>query len=112
MKQAILSAYRHDALVALLTSKKLDHYFDWILGADDHYAHGKTEQGKQLIQEMNTPAQSILLVGDTVHDFSVAEAMGVDCILVQGGHQSAQRLRACGCPVFNNLNDAEIWLTE
>lgn len=112
VRQAVLSAYHHDALVQLLTSKKLNHFFDWIVGADDHYAHGKEEQGKQLIQDISPPSGQALLIGDTVHDYSVAHAIGVDCILVKGGHQSEQRLQLCGCPVFSNLSEVNTWLAE
>lgn len=112
VKQAILSAYHHDALVELLASKNLSHYFDWILGADDHYAHGKEDQGKELIKDINPLDNATVLIGDTVHDYAVAKTIGIDCILVKGGHQSEERLAACGCPLFNDLHEVESWLKD
>ena len=39
------------------------------------------------------------MIGDSVHDFEVAQALGVRCVLQTAGHQSAQQLRAAGAPV-------------
>jgi len=97
VKQAVLSAYRHDALEAILEEKKLHHCFDWVAGADDHYARGKVEQGLRLIKAMKPPNGTTVMIGDTVHDYVVAQAMEIDCILIEGGHQSAARLATCRC---------------
>ena len=40
---------------------------------------------------------------DTVHDFEVAEAMGVKAALVSNGHNAGPRLEATGAPVFDSL---------
>ncbi len=44
-----------------------------------------------------------MFIGDTVHDFEVAQAMGVQCVLVANGHNSRSRLEATGVPVFDSL---------
>lgn len=36
------------------------------------------------------------MVGDTLHDAEVAEALGFDVCLYSGGHNSAERLREKG----------------
>lgn len=110
IQQAILSAYRHDTLVQLLHDKQVSRYFNWIIGADDHYAHGKAKQGAALLGKMSPPVGRTLMVGDTVHDFEVATQIGIDCILVHSGHQSKKRLEACRCPVFQDLVDAGKWI--
>jgi phosphoglycolate phosphatase len=47
----------------------------------------------------------VVLVGDTVHDFEVATAMGVGCVLVAAGHHARERLSACACPVVESLEE-------
>ena len=37
------------------------------------------------------------------HDFEVAQALGVRCVLQTAGHQSAQQLRATGAPVVPDV---------
>ena len=41
------------------------------------------------------PAET-LMVGDTLHDAEVAAALGFDCVLYSGGHNSEWRLRQKG----------------
>jgi phosphoglycolate phosphatase len=44
------------------------------------------------------------MVGDTLHDVEVAEALGISCVLIAQGHQSRERLDQAGVPVFADLN--------
>ena len=37
--------------------------------------------------------EDTLMIGDTLHDAEVAEALGFDCLLFAGGHNSEWRLR-------------------
>ncbi len=56
----------------------------------------------KLLAQRNLPALTInkyraiftlvLLIGDTIHDFEIAEAIGIDYVLVAGGHNSRERL--------------------
>jgi phosphoglycolate phosphatase len=64
-----------------------------LTGLDNIYAHSKTELGRAWVKELALPGPDILMVGDTVHDLEVARAMGVDCVLVAGGHHPVARLR-------------------
>jgi phosphoglycolate phosphatase len=54
---------------------------------------------------MGKPKEEILLIGDTLHDHEVAEATGINCILVAHGHQSAERLKYSGRDVVNNFDE-------
>ena len=75
------------------------------MGLSDFYAQGKIENGKALVGEINAPANQIVLIGDTIHDYEVAQAIGVDCILFSGGHQTKKRLAECGVVMIENLNE-------
>lgn len=103
LPQAVLSAYEQKALLEATDYFELTGLFTDIVGLNDIYAHGKLENGKQYIAELNVDPAEVLFVGDTIHDFEVAEAMGVHCALVANGHNSRERLEACGVPVFDSL---------
>ena len=48
-------------------------------------------------------AGSVLLIGDTMHDYEVANDAGWQCTLYLEGHQDAERLKSCGCRTFSDL---------
>ena len=90
--QAVLSAMEHDSLETSLKAKGVYSYFDAITGINDHYAHSKVDIGKELISNLPFQKSEIVLIGDSLHDYEVANELGVDHILVANGHQSYQRL--------------------
>jgi len=108
LSQAVLSAYEQKALLEATDYFRLTGYFDDIIGLNDIYAAGKVENGKQYIAKLDVPPEEVLFIGDTVHDFEVAEAMGVRCALVANGHNSQTRLEACGVPVLNSLSGVRV----
>ena len=103
--QYILSAREQEPLEKSLAFYDLRRYFQSVVGLSDHYAQGKVENGKKLIADLRVSPRKIVMIGDTTHDFKVAQAMGVDCILYTGGHQSKERLQSCGAPVINDLTE-------
>jgi len=103
--QAVLSAYQHDTLMQAVDYFGLTAYFTDIIGLNDIYAAGKVENGRTYIAGLDLAPDQILFIGDTIHDFEVAEAMGVNCLLVANGHNSRWRLEACGVPVSETFSD-------
>ena len=103
LTQSILSASKQSYLQQAVEELQIDHKFVAIAGLDNHHAAGKIELGRRLLHQLNLPAGQILLIGDTGHDYEVAQAIGVDCCLISGGHQSEQRLLSCGVPVLDSL---------
>jgi phosphoglycolate phosphatase len=43
------------------------------------------------------------MIGDTNHDFEVAQELGINCVLVADGHQSYERLKETGAEVVSSL---------
>ncbi|MBM4174943.1 MAG: HAD family hydrolase [Ignavibacteria bacterium] len=105
ISQSILSAYKQDTLETLVDHFGLRNFFLKVVGLNDHYAKSKLDNGKLLIEGLGIDTKQIILVGDTKHDHEVASSIGTDCILVFGGHQSKERLRTCGVPVYEKLED-------
>jgi phosphoglycolate phosphatase len=104
-RNTILSAAKKTSVQELLGHFGVHEFFEDVVGLDDHYAAGKTDLGVEWIERRTARRDSVVLVGDTVHDFEVAEAMGIRCVLVAAGHHARDRLERCGCPVVSSLTD-------
>ena len=102
--QSILSAGKQDFLTEWIKEHDLSNYFIKVLGIDNQYATGKTEVGLAWIKELKYDLNEIIMVGDTPHDSDVADAMGIDCVLVENGHVSRKRLEKTGRKVISNLS--------
>ena len=102
-RQSILSVYHHAKLEGILDFFELRSMFTTISGSDNHHAHGKIDQGIRLTAESGVAPDRIVLVGDTIHDYEVAQEAGVDCILFAGGHYLEHRLQSCGVPIVKSL---------
>jgi len=110
ISQSVLSAYLHENLVFILDHYNLTQYFDNIIGLDNIYAGSKTHLGLTLVEQLNLPKEEILFIGDTLHDAEVAEAMGVNCILIANGHQVKDKLSGNSKIVLDNLSELNKFL--
>ncbi len=102
-RQFVLSAMHQEMLQKTLKLNGIYNYFDGIAGLDDHFAVSKEERGRWLLEEFGIVKENSWLIGDTNHDFEVAQALGVGCVLIADGHQSEQRLKNTGSLVLQNL---------
>ncbi len=105
IQQYVLSAMQHDSLIKSLKDNGIYEYFVHINGIDNHYAHSKVEMGFDLLDKIPFKREEMVLIGDTLHDESVAKELGLKCILIAGGHQSKVRLNVNGTKVLNNLEE-------
>lgn len=103
IKQSVLSAYKEDNLKAILISYGLFDYFDFVIGSDNIYADSKLHLGMKLMERLQINKDEILFVGDTLHDYEVASAMGVHSILIANGHQAKNKLSKNGILVLDEL---------
>ena len=108
VRQGVLSAYKEDSLRKALAALGLGGRFDPIIGGGDYHANGKLDAAKERLTTINIPFRDIVLIGDTIHDYDVARALGMQAVLISGGHQSDNRLRACDCPVFASYDSPEL----
>lgn len=104
IRQFVLSAMEHEMLEKTLKIKGIFHFFEGVAGLKDHYAVSKIDVGKQLILEYKINRDNTLMIGDTTHDFDVAQQLGVKCILISDGHQTPERLEKTGGTVIESLN--------
>lgn len=112
LRQVILSASPVDVLAQQVCERGIRPYFDRLLGLGDIYAKSKVELGLNYLHESGLDPKRAVMIGDTVHDFEVAQAMGVGCVLQCGGHQDAETLRTTGAPVYETLGDAAARILE
>jgi phosphoglycolate phosphatase len=110
--QHILSAYSQNTLNSIILHYSIREFFDSISGLDNPYAASKVAIGKNLMKTLAVAPKEILMIGDTTHDFSVASAMGISCILIPGGHQSKQRLLATGAHVLDSIRQIHEHLSD
>lgn len=104
MRQYILSALREDLLNRMLGEFAIDSHFERACGSDDIYAAGKIERGKRMLEALEISPAKTVMIGDTVHDAEVARALGFDCILFAGGHNSEWRLQE-KAPVIHSMEE-------
>ena len=98
-----LSASMQQTLEKQLKFYGIYDYFDYIIGLSDSYANSKEEVAIKFMKENNIDSSSSLFIGDSIHDFEVASAINVDCILVSTGHTSKERLLQTNCKVIDDL---------
>lgn len=105
IRQSVLSAYKHDALVEILTHYQIIDYFENVSGLDNIYAGSKEKLGLELREKIHLQRDEILFIGDTLHDADVAKAMNVKCVLISNGHQSTEKLKANGNLVLSDISE-------
>jgi len=102
VKQSILSAYEQSRLDEMVAFMNLREFFTHTFGLNDFYSAGKLDLGRRLLADIDYPAEAVL-VGDSLHDAEVAEAMEIDCVLIPCGHYSRARLSTNGNRVLDSL---------
>ena len=108
IRQFVLSALREDMLKRDIAAAGIDFFFEAIFGVDNLDGTTKLDRGYDLVRHLakgGMPSR-FFCVGDTLHDAEVARALGADCVLVDGGHQTSERLSAAGVPVVSSLIEA------
>ncbi len=104
VQQYVLSAYSHHTLEEVLLHYDVRKYMNHVSGLDNIYAGSKVDLGKSMMKQMDANPADIVLIGDTTHDFEVAQALGINCILVARGHQAKSTLEKCGCEVVEDFS--------
>lgn len=102
-RQVVLSAFRTEEITKYARKFSVEKYFENILGTLNIVMESKTIRGRRYMKEHKFAPEQTLYIGDTVHDFDTAFALGVDCVLFSGGQQSPKLLQQCGVPVFDSF---------
>ena len=97
---SVLSAAQQQDLQTALSRFSLHTFFDHIFGLQHRLADSKIARGHELIKKTGIAPEKIVMIGDTLHDLEVGEAIGVEVILLTDGHMDEVRLRSRGTTVF------------
>lgn len=100
LSQSVLSAYSQYTLEEIVNHFGLSKYFVKLVGLNNIYAASKLENGIKWIKELSINPKEVLMIGDTLHDYEVAQEMGIDCVLFSGGHQAKGKLEAANSQVI------------
>lgn len=114
IKQHLLSAYEQNSLNLIVKYFGIDSYFQNVIGLDNIYASGKSQLAKKIAEKIrnNGTIGKILLIGDTIHDYEVAQEINSECILISHGHQDEERLLTLEIPVVKDFNELSNILKE
>ena len=110
IKQSVLSAYQQHRLEDSAKLFGIESYFEKLVGLEDCYAHSKLDRGRDWVSESGFKPSETLLIGDTLHDYDVANELGLDCILIAKGHNSKKRLLDCKCVVLDSVKETTAYL--
>ncbi len=103
LTQVVLSASEKGDLMSQVALFEIRQYLDEVLGTGDIYAAGKVGLGRAYMARQ--AGARAVMVGDTLHDFEVAEALGLDCLLIANGHHSRAQLGQTGAPVLGDISE-------
>ena len=99
--QVILSASREQELRQQVDSyPELRGQFQQILGLNHHLATSKVELARTFLRESGIRPEDCWFLGDSCHDAEAAAAIGCRCLLIEGGHQSRERMLSANVPVL------------
>ena len=111
-EQAIDPAPPPPALDSQVEEQGLGGFFQARLGISDIYAGSKAGLAQRYLKSQGVPPEQALFVGDTLHDWEVAQEAGCPCVLLGQGHQSRARLETAGVPVLESLSQVPAFLRD
>ena len=98
--QILLSASEINNLNEQIEHFNIKHLFRDILGVSDVLAKSKLEVAKNYIKKHQIRPEEMIMIGDTLHDAEIAEALNCRVILYTKGNQHPSRLKD-----FENIDD-------
>ena len=106
-RQSIVSALRQDLLAAITAELGVAPYMSRVCGVDNLDGNSKLERAREMLASISAewPGEAFVMIGDSLHDKEVADALGVRCVLCAQGSHAAWRLRAAA-PTGDTLLDA------
>lgn len=106
VKQYILSASDKNMIFDQMSIYGIQSYFEEVIAPQDGYALGKIELAKFWLSTQGIFTPNVIMIGDTIHDYETAQALGIDCALVDKGHQDLRIYKHDSkITIFDNLDE-------
>ncbi len=102
-KQIVISASQIDKVRNRLDDFSLLKYFDEVLARDDLMASDKLYLAKRYFEKNAVNPNEVIVIGDCVADFQMAQALLCDCVLTTQGHQGREQFKSTSALVIDNL---------
>ncbi len=107
-KQAVISSAHVDMIEKVIDNFDVRKYFDVILASRDKEAGSKIERAKKYFENVRISPDETIFIGDTLHDFETAKALGVKCILTTQGHQTRREFKSIDALIVDNLEEINL----
>ncbi len=105
--QYVVTANKINEVLDLLFELGVKEYMEQVIGSEDSLAGSKIDKAKALFNSLNIKRNEAIFIGDTLHDLQVANALGIDCVLVSYGHQGERLLSEHNAFFVHSVNDIE-----
>ena len=102
LRQLIVSASKQKALEEQVGHAGVRGFFEALLGLEDSFARSKSGLALQYFSAHAVDARRVLFIGDTLHDWEVAQEAGCPCVRA--------RLETAGVPVLESLSQVPAFL--
>ena len=106
---AVATGKSRRGLARVLSNLEMESFFDATRCADETCSKPDPQMLHELLEELRTPVEQAVMIGDTEFDLRMANAAGMSSIGVSYGAHSQERLMACGPELmidqFNQLLD-------
>lgn len=105
LRQVLISASEQTNLDRQVAPFRLHRWIDAAHGLGDIYAHSKEGLVRTWLARAGVDPKQVVMIGDSEHDFEIADAVGAHCILFAGGHHAREHLESLGVPVVASLRE-------
>ena len=112
ISQSILSAGQQFDLENFTSFYGMSRFMSKIDGSCNIKASGKKDRALAHCGELKINRNDILMVGDTLHDWEVAQFLGCNVILSEIGHNNKERLIKLPVSVIKKLDDVVNWVLD
>jgi len=112
LSQSLLSMYWHDELLPLVERFDVGRFLvrvDGLRGAPGSRKRVHLENHLAEVEQClagRLDPSGVLVIGDALDDADAAGALGVNCVLYDGGAHPAAQLAAAGVPIAGSLMEA------
>ncbi|MBQ8001609.1 MAG: HAD family hydrolase [Ruminococcus sp.] len=101
--QLVVSASHIHKVTSKLESLGIIGYFHNVLALTDYHAGDKTFLAQQYLSDNQINPNDVIVIGDCVADWQMAQALGCDCILNTKGHQSVREFAVTNAVIIDSL---------
>jgi len=112
ISQSILSAGYQNDVENFTRYYEVSQFMSKIDGSDNIEARGKEDRAGEHLDSLDLKPTQALMVGDTIHDWEVAQSIGCKAILFELGHIKKDRLRRVQTPIIKCLSEVVRWVRD